>query len=175
MIKLGDFYKYNRFIFWNKFIMSQQNIPTRVRLVMTISAIFMPIFLILPFIFWGNSDNKIPITQIEIQKVRLAPVGKLVMGDDKEQDKPVVAAVFDPATVFKTVCSACHATGVLGAPKPTDKSSWQKRIADSGGVDKLIQTAIKGIGSMPPKGGTQLDDEKFGEVVKYILKQAEIK
>ena len=57
----------------------------------------------------------------------------------------------DGATVFNTVCGACHNTGVAGAPKAGDKAAWAPRIAQ--GNATLYKTAIAGKGAMPPKGG----------------------
>ena len=57
-----------------------------------------------------------------------------------------------PATAeqaFTTVCSACHSTGVNGAPKIGDHAAWGPRIAE--GKDALYKAAIGGKGNMPPK------------------------
>src|SRR5699024_256139 len=53
--------------------------------------------------------------------------------------------------VFKAVCHTCHVPGLLGAPKVTDTAEWKKRLAEQG-IDKLHDSAIHGLGKMPPKG-----------------------
>ena len=40
----------------------------------------------------------------------------------------------------------------LGAPKTGDTADWQARADARGGLDGLLQSAIAGINSMPPKG-----------------------
>ncbi len=60
---------------------------------------------------------------------------------------------------------------MLDSPKFGDKAAWDKRIADAGGFDGLVKSAIAGKGSMPPKGGAGLDDAAFAEVVKYLSGQ----
>jgi cytochrome c5 len=57
----------------------------------------------------------------------------------------------DGATIYNSVCGACHNTGVAGAPKPDDKAAWAPRLAT--GKEALYKSAIGGKGAMPPKGG----------------------
>jgi cytochrome c5 len=72
-----------------------------------------------------------------------------------------------PPAVYNQVCSACHATGVAGAPKVGDKSAWAPRAAQ--GVDALTASAIKGKGAMPPKGGSSASDAEIKTVVAYMV------
>lgn len=152
--------------------MANHSLPPYVKLIMTISALFMPIFLILPFFFWGNGSNTIDLSEKELQKGRLAPVGRLVVGShDTAALSDATPSVFDPISVFNSVCAACHQTGVLNAPKADDAASWQARIDARGGIEALIKSGITGLGAMPPKGGAQIADEQFAQVVHYILGQ----
>jgi len=68
---------------------------------------------------------------------------------------------------FTQVCSACHATGVNGAPKVGDHAAWAPRIAQ--GKDSLYKTAIAGKGNMPPKGGTNWPDATIRMTVDYMI------
>jgi cytochrome c5 len=75
-----------------------------------------------------------------------------------------------PATgeqAFKQVCSACHGTGVNGAPKVGDHAAWGPRIAQ--GKDALYAHAISGKGLMPPKGGTTWPDATIRMTVDYMV------
>jgi len=54
--------------------------------------------------------------------------------------------------VYGQVCKTCHEAGVLNAPKFGDKASWAKVVAQ--GQATTVDHAIKGIRSMPPKGGS---------------------
>jgi len=78
-------------------------------------------------------------------------------------------AAVDPAgeKLYKSVCFACHAAGVAGAPKFGDKASWSKALA--GGIDTMVQHAIHGIGAMPPKGGSQASDAEVKAAVEYMV------
>ena len=86
---------------------------------------------------------------------------------------PAAGAAAVPATgeeAFKQVCSACHGTGLNGAPKIGDKTAWAPRIAQ--GKDTLYTHAIGGKGLMPPKGGTTWPDATIRMTVDYMVSQA---
>lgn len=82
--------------------------------------------------------------------------------------KPAAA---DGKKVFDSTCTACHATGVAGAPKLGDKAAWAPRIKQ--GEDTLVQSALKGKNAMPPKGGnTALSDADVRAAVEFMVSQS---
>ena len=100
--------------------------------------------------------------------MRLKPVVSL----DKMQNSPMASAGGDvadksPEDMYKGACLACHASGAAGAPKLGDAAAWTARLAK--GLDALVSSAINGIGAMPPRGGSQYNDEQIRAVVEYIL------
>ena len=68
---------------------------------------------------------------------------------------------------FNKVCSACHGTGINGAPKVGDHAAWAPRIAQ--GKDALYKSAIGGKNAMPPKGGTNWPDATIRMTVDYMV------
>jgi cytochrome c5 len=84
---------------------------------------------------------------------------------------PAATAAADVPTsgeqAFNKVCSACHSTGVNGAPKIGDHAAWGPRIAQ--GKETLYKDAISGKGNMPPKGGTQWPDATIRMTVDYMV------
>jgi cytochrome c5 len=81
---------------------------------------------------------------------------------------PAGAAKADGKGVYDKTCVACHGTGVAGAPKVGDKTAWAPRLA--GGVGPLVQSAIKGKGAMPPKGGNAaLSDAQIKAAVEHMV------
>lgn len=73
--------------------------------------------------------------------------------------------------VFDSVCTACHGTGVAGAPKFGDKAAWAPRIAQ--GKDTLYNAALHGLRAMPPKGGNpSLSDADVKAAVDYMVAAA---
>ena len=75
-----------------------------------------------------------------------------------------------PPALYKQACAVCHAQGVAGAPKFADKAAWAPRIPL--GIDQLTAIAIKGIGAMPPRGGTTASDAEIKTVVTYMVDAA---
>lgn len=83
--------------------------------------------------------------------------------------KPAAAA--DGKGVYDKVCSVCHAAGIAGAPKAGDKAAWAPRLKQ--GMDGLVQSALKGKGAMPPKGGnTALSDAEVHAAVEFMVSQS---
>ena len=104
--------------------------------------------------------------------------------------KPVGQVVTDPAALMKLaaasaaarapytgeqlvqkVCSGCHATGLLGAPKIGDKGAWSKRMGANGGLAGLVASAGKGKNSMPARGGDpSLSDAELKAAIELMIK-----
>jgi cytochrome c5 len=105
---------------------------------------------------------------------RIKPIGEVVTDPAALQlklatNKPVRAPYTGEQLVAK-VCSACHLSGMLGAPKIGDKADWGKRKGSNGGLDGLVKLAIKGINQMPARGGDpDLSDEEIKAAVEYML------
>ena len=73
--------------------------------------------------------------------------------------------------IVKSTCAACHVTGALNAPKIGDRTAWGPLI--KGGLQELVQLAIKGIRQMPPRGGNpDLTDTEVARAVVYMANQA---
>jgi cytochrome c5 len=70
--------------------------------------------------------------------------------------------------VVQTVCAACHATGLNGAPRIGDSQAWQKRAER--GLSGLSQNALAGIRNMPPHGGNPgLTDIEIERAITYMV------
>ncbi|HEU5468760.1 MAG TPA: c-type cytochrome [Steroidobacteraceae bacterium] len=90
---------------------------------------------------------------------------------------PAAGAAVDPTdgkAVFDAACSACHGTGIAGAPRVGDKAAWAPRVAK--GIATLEKHAIEGFqgstGIMPPKGGRMdLSDDAVRAAVDYLASQ----
>ena len=70
--------------------------------------------------------------------------------------------------LYESVCSACHANGVLNAPKPGDAAAWGPRL--KGGLDALVKSAIAGKPpGMPPKGGrADMSEAQIRSAIEYM-------
>ena len=84
-----------------------------------------------------------------------------------EAPKVAFDGSLDGEMIYGAVCAACHATAVLGAPKPGSPEMAQRAEA---GMDTLLSNAINGINSMPAKGGRpDLSDEQVQAVIDFML------
>lgn len=77
------------------------------------------------------------------------------------------APAIDGEALYKTACISCHGSGVMGAPRVGDMTTWGSRLAN--GIDQAVANAISGKGAMPPKGG-RLDftDDEIRAIVDYM-------
>src|SRR6266705_6854585 len=73
--------------------------------------------------------------------------------------------------IYKSVCMACHTTGIAKAPKFGDRRDWAPRIRE--GQKELVRVALKGEGAMPPRGGaSELSDVEVERAVVYMANAA---
>jgi cytochrome c5 len=83
------------------------------------------------------------------------------------------AAAVNPAgeKLYKSVCFACHATGVANAPKFGDKAAWDPYIKT--GMDAMVKVAMQGKPPMPPKGGAaDASEDDIRAAVQYMVDAA---
>ncbi|HHX4057177.1 MAG: c-type cytochrome [Burkholderia contaminans] len=69
--------------------------------------------------------------------------------------------------LYTSTCQACHAAGVLGAPKFGSKEDWAPRLKDS--MDTVYNYALHGKGAMPAKGGSNASDADVKAAVDYMV------
>lgn len=99
--------------------------------------------------------------------IRIQPVAKFELA---KAEAPAASGPRDGATIFNSICGACHNTGAAGAPKIDDKAAWAPRLAT--GKDALIKSVTNGKNAMPAKGGATLSDEEIKNVVEYVMGKA---
>ena len=81
-----------------------------------------------------------------------------------------IALAADGKAVYDKSCAPCHAQGMAGAQKLTEKDKWAPIVKQ--GADAMTATVIKGKGAMPPRGGTaSLSDADIKASVDYIIQQ----
>lgn len=95
---------------------------------------------------------------------RLQPIGRLEVAGASAPTK-----LRSGEEVYKAVCSACHDTGVAGAPKIGDTAAWAPRIKS--GLAALVESSLKGKGAMPPQGGGQFDDIEIARAVVHLANE----
>jgi cytochrome c5 len=127
-----------------------------------ILAFVVPVFIIIGLVSYVTSEKKPAAGASNMEKSvteRLQKVGEVEIRD---ANRPLKSG----EEVFKAQCSACHATGVAGAPKFGDKAAWAPRIKQS--YEALLTSALKGKGNMSPQGGGDHSDLEIGRAVVYM-------
>ncbi len=99
--------------------------------------------------------------------VRIQPIAKFELA---KAEAAAASGPRDGATIYNSVCGACHNSGAAGAPKIDDKAAWAPRLAQ--GKDTLIKSVTNGKNAMPPKGGATLSDVEIKNVVEYVMGKA---
>ncbi len=121
----------------------------------------------------GNDEMTVEsVDTMQDMAMRLQPVVSL---DEMRSSMTVASAAGDtadksPDQLYQGACLACHSTGAAGAPKIGDAAAWTARLAK--GLDALVTSAINGIGAMPPRGGSQFNDDQIRVTVEYILAES---
>jgi cytochrome c5 len=128
-------------------------------------AFVVPIFGILLLVMFVTADKR-PAAGSDAMNPksvaeRIRPVG---MVEVKDASDP--ASLKSGDQVFAAQCSACHASGALGAPKLGDAGAWAPRLKQ--GFDALVHSAVAGKGQMPPQGGGDFGDYEIARAVVYM-------
>lgn len=104
-----------------------------------------------------------PVASVRVGEEGLA---ELAQAEEIAEDRPVTPVSGEE--VYNTVCMACHAAGVAGAPM-VGSDALAQRLAEKG-KDGLVSSVINGLNVMPPRGGRpDLTDEQIVAAVEYML------
>ncbi|TNF88526.1 MAG: cytochrome c5 family protein [Gammaproteobacteria bacterium] len=122
-----------------------------------------------------HSDEEVVVEVADTMEDIAMRIKPVVSIEDIRKNMSVASAAADaadksPDQLYQSACLACHTTGAAGAPKIGDAGAWDQRLAK--GLDALVTSAINGIGAMPPRGGSQFNDDQIKAVVEYILDES---
>ena len=144
---------------------NKQQHSSRAIMTITIAVAAVLVVVVWPLSMLGKGETT---TANDDAELRIQPVARVEMQKAavKSDGKPR-----DGATIYNTLCSACHATGVAGAPKTGDKAAWAPRIAT--GSAALLKSATEGKNAMPARGGAaDLTDAELKAAVDYLVGKA---
>lgn len=71
---------------------------------------------------------------------------------------------------YQATCKICHDSGMLDAPKLSDKANWQNRATK--GVETLFIHSAKGFNKMPAQATTDVSEAEVLAAVEYMLSKA---
>lgn len=96
---------------------------------------------------------------------RIQPIGRVLVKDTSDP-----GSLKTGEQVFAAACTACHAAGLVGAPKLGDAEVWAPRIKT--GYEALLKSALAGKGQMGAQGGGDYADLEIGRAVVYMANKA---
>jgi cytochrome c5 len=132
-------------------------------------AAWLIVMVFIAFKFLGDSsgDATVEVSTDSATLERIQPVGEVNI-------ESAVATTDGAERSGKELyvrCQGCHGTGAMGAPKFGSLADWAPRIER--GIDDVLQVAIAGTGSMPPKGGCgDCSDNELKSVIQYMMDNA---
>ena len=95
----------------------------------------------------------------------------LCYGSAAHAELPLLQGNKSGAQVYKSVCMACHETGVAHAPRFGDRAAWRPLIAEGQAV--VTGHAWVGVRAMPARGGTtDLSLAEFARAVAYMARSS---
>ncbi len=135
--------------------------------IVIILSFVIPIICIIMIVSFVTSGSKIgagsDILSNESISARIAPVARF---DLQDSFTPKVFKTGEQ--IFSNVCATCHLSGIAGAPRLGDNSSWASII--QAGYNAALKIAIEGKGAMPPRGGnSSLTDYEIARAVVYMV------
>lgn len=141
-------------------------------IISVVAGLFAPllaIFLIVQLVLGIQQEHKPDTTSEAAQKATLARIKPVAQLAALDANAPKVEK--SGQEVFDAVCSSCHTSGALGAPKFDNKGDWAGRLGQ--GYDTLVKHAIEGIRQMPARGGDgDLSDTEVARAVAYMANSA---
>ena len=103
----------------------------------------------------------------EAIKERIKPVGSVHVAGAAAA---APAGALSGEDVFNKACVACHAAGVLGAPRVNNEADWAPRLEK--GFDAVLATAINGFNAMPPRGTcASCSDDDIKAAIEYMTEE----
>lgn len=107
------------------------------------------------------------------------PEAEVAAADMSAEDAVVAEADAAPAEdlavnvgeeLYNNQCMACHATGLLNAPKYGDAAAWAPRIEK--GLDTLTMHSAEGFNQMPAQATNGVTKEQIHSAVEYMVAAA---
>jgi cytochrome c5 len=118
-----------------------------------------------------SHGGKLELTDLEIGRAVAYMVNKSGGKWKEPASAKDMAVERSGKQVVDAQCAKCHAKGEGGAPKIGDRQAWAPRLKQ--GMDALVLSAIRGHGSMPPRGDqADLTDSEIKNAVNYMFNPA---
>jgi len=125
-----------------------------------------PIFIIIGLVMFVTSGPKPGMGAADPALATAERIQRVGAVELRDANRPLASG----QEVYAAQCTACHAAGLVGAPKSGDAGAWAARIAT--GYEALLNSALVGKGAMGAQGGGAYSDIEIGRAVVYMANAA---
>ena len=125
-----------------------------------------PIFIIIGLVYYVTAGDKPAAGAVDTELATAQRIQRVGSVELRDANRPLQTG----EAVYTAQCSACHAAGVVGAPKFGDAAAWGPRIGT--GYEALLNSALKGKGAMASQGGGAFSDVEIGRAVVHMANAA---
>lgn len=125
-----------------------------------------PIFIIIGLVYYVTSGDKPAAGAVDPELALAQRIQRVGTVELRDANRPLATG----DAVYTAQCSACHATGLAGAPKFGDAAAWGPRLGQ--GYDALLTSALKGKNAMGAQGGGAFSDVEIGRAVVHMANAA---
>jgi cytochrome c5 len=125
-----------------------------------------PIFIIIGLVYFVTSGPKPAMGAGDPALSTAQRIQRIGMVELRDANRPLSSG----QEVYAAQCTACHAAGLVGAPKSGDAAAWAPRIAK--GYETLLKHALEGFGAMGAQGGGAYSDIEIGRAVVHMANAA---
>lgn len=99
---------------------------------------------------------------------RIQPIGQHYVAGENSNQQAASSGPRSGEAVYNQFCSACHTSGVMGAPKMNDAAAWEPRLEQ--GMDVVLKHAVEGYNAMPPKGTcADCSEDEIQAAIDYMI------
>ena len=125
-----------------------------------------PIFIIIGLVYFVTSGPKPNAGEVDPELALAERIHRIGSVELRDANRPLATG----QAVYQAQCTACHAAGLVGAPKSGDVAAWAPRLTK--GYDTLLTHALKGFNAMGAQGGGAYSDIEIGRAVVYMTNNA---
>jgi cytochrome c5 len=125
-----------------------------------------PIFIIIGLVYFVTSGPKPAMGAGDPALSTAQRIQRIGSVELRDANRPLSSG----QEVYAAQCTACHAAGLVGAPKSGDVAAWAPRIAK--GYETLLKHALEGFGAMGAQGGGAYSDIEIGRAVVHMANAA---
>ncbi len=123
----------------------------------------LPVFVIIALVAFVTRGDKPAAGAVDPEMAKAIRIQRVGSVELRDANRPLQSG----EAVYTAQCAACHAAGLVGAPKFGNAGDWAPRIGQ--GYEALLNAALKGKNAMGPQGGGAFQDIEIGRAVVHMV------